>query len=439
MVTVQKKSTSSPQFSSAILMGLLLLVTGCNSGEAIQNVLSPDPQLSKSQDTTTDNPLLPSSETDNPSLTTTEETPETSNNPEESALISDLPPDFPPEIPIYPEAILETIELQDVETGTSIWRSQNEVEFIVSYYQEQFNQDTWEILQPFSSEPERESNTIIAHKNNLKVKVAILEQPQNEEFPTEIAIAYEPFDDSLSEELSPTTTETTTTPAIVKTGFSDLNETPELLQEAVTEVAALDILNPHSEAEDKKKFAPNEPITRREYARWLVTANNKYYGQSPGKKIRVASHSSQLAFKDITTNDPDFDIIQGLAEAGLIPSVLTGESEVLFRPDAPLTREDLLTWKVPLDIRKALPKASIENINESWGFQDTASISITGLRALFADFQNGDQSNVRRIFGYTTLFQPKKPVTRAEAAASLWYFGFQGDGITAKEALKVTE
>jgi len=40
------------------------------------------------------------------------------------------------------------------------------------------------------------------------------------------------------------------------------------------------------------------------------------------------------------------------------------------------------------------------------------------------------------VFGYTTLFQPKKPVTRAEAAASLWYFGFQGDGITAKEILE---
>ena len=58
------------------------------------------------------------------------------------------------------------------------------------------------------------------------------------------------------------------------------------------------------------------------------------------------------------------------------------------------------------------------------------------VRALYADFQNGDRANVRRMFGYTALFQPLKPVTRAEAAASLWYFGFQGDGITAKEVLK---
>ena len=155
------------------------------------------------------------------------------------------------------------------------------------------------------------------------------------------------------------------------------------------------------------------------------------------KKIRLATTSSELAFQDIKPNDPDFAAIQGLAEAGLIPSVLTQENDnLLFRPEAPLTREDLLAWKVPLDIRKALPKASIENIEDSWGFQDATNINTLSMRALFADFQNGDRSNVRRMFGYTTLFQPKKSVTRGEAAASLWYFGFQGDGMTAKEALK---
>jgi hypothetical protein len=86
-------------------------------------------------------------------------------------------------------------------------------------------------------------------------------------------------------------------------------------------------------------------------------------------------------------------------------------------------------------MRKALPQASIKALEESWGFQDAADINSTALRALYGDFQNGDRSNVRRIFGYTTLFQPKKPVTRAEAAVSLWYFGYQGDGITAREIL----
>ena len=86
-----------------------------------------------------------------------------------------------------------------------------------------------------------------------------------------------------------------------------------------------------------------------------------------------------------------------------------------------------------------MPTASVEAIKESWGFQDTANIDPAVLGALFADFQNGDRSNLQRVFGYTTLFQPKKPVTRAEAAASLWFFGFQGDGITAPELLKSQE
>jgi hypothetical protein len=45
-------------------------------------------------------------------------------------------------------------------------------------------------------------------------------------------------------------------------------------------------------------------------------------------------------------------------------------------------------------------------------------------------------ANIRRVFGFTTLFQPKKSVTRAEAAASLWYFGVQDQGLSAKDAVQ---
>ena len=336
--------------------------------------------------------------------------------------------------------------------GTATLRSQDDLESIVSYYQEQFGQNDWQIIKPFLSDSEEPDKTIISSKDNLKVKIEIIpQQPTNQPFPTRIAIAYKPFDDSLLAETTSELTETPTTEVTAETltteiaalspsYFSDLEEVPEQLRELVTQVAALNILTPNLKEGEIEKFAPNEPVTRRDYARWLVTANNKYYSQSPGKKIRLATSSSELAFQDIKPNDPDFGAIQGLAEAGLIPSILTQENDnLLFRPEAPLTREDLLTWKVPLDIRKALPKASIENIQDSWGFQDVTNISTLSMRALFADFQNGDRSNVRRMFGYTTLFQPKKPVTRGEAAASIWYFGFQGDGVTAKQALKVDQ
>jgi hypothetical protein len=96
----------------------------------------------------------------------------------------------------------------------------------------------------------------------------------------------------------------------------------------------------------------------------------------------------------------------------------------------------MLLWKVPTDTRQPLPTANLDAIKQTWGFQDAAKISPKAQQAILADYQNGDLSNVRRVFGYTTLFQPKRVVTRAEAAASLWYFGYAGDGISAQEVLK---
>jgi S-layer homology domain len=184
-------------------------------------------------------------------------------------------------------------------------------------------------------------------------------------------------------------------------------------------------------------FEPGKAITRREYARWLVAANNAIYTNVPARKIRPGTSTDQPAFRDVATSDPDFGAIQGLANAGLIPSSLSGDTgAVNFRPNSTLTREDLIAWKVPVDIRRSLPNATIESVKESWGFQDTAKIDPKALRAVLADYQNGDLSNIRRAFGYTTLFNPKKTVSRAEAAGVLWFFGAQGDGLSAKDALQ---
>jgi hypothetical protein len=139
----------------------------------------------------------------------------------------------------------------------------------------------------------------------------------------------------------------------------------------------------------------------------------------------------------VPATHPNFGAIQGLAEAGIIPSAKTGNATaVSFRPDAPLTRETLVLWKVPLDSRTALPGATAEAITATWGFQDAAKIEPLALRAVLADNQNGDFANIRRAFGYTTLFQPQKGVTQAEAVAALWRFGNQTEGISAADLLK---
>ena len=217
--------------------------------------------------------------------------------------------------------------------------------------------------------------------------------------------------------------------------FSDIEEVPEPFRDYIQDLAELEVL---SAVEGGDRFDPNKPITRREYARWLITANNTINASVSSKQIRPGSKTDQPAFQDVAVSDPDFGSIQGLAEAGLIPSKLSGDDTAIkFRPDAPLTREDLVHWKVPLDNRKALPTATIDQVKETWGFQDATKISPEALKAVYSDFQNGEKANIRRVFGFTTLFQPKKAITRAQAAASLWYFGFQGEGISATEALEI--
>lgn len=214
---------------------------------------------------------------------------------------------------------------------------------------------------------------------------------------------------------------------------SDLSQVSPEFQTYITDLTNLGAL----QLPNSQRFEPNKAVTRREYARWLVAANNLIYADVPARKIRLGASTDQPAFKDVATKDPDFGAIQGLANAGLIPSALSGESgAVNFRPDAPLTREDLIAWKVPVDMRRSLPNATLDAIKESWGFQDAAKIDPKVLRAVLADYQNSDLSNIRRAFGYTTLLSPKKTVSRAEAAAVLWFFGAQGDGLSAKDALQ---
>lgn len=218
--------------------------------------------------------------------------------------------------------------------------------------------------------------------------------------------------------------------------FNDLTDLPPAVVTNIQDLATLGIIT----AQSPGKFAPLDPITRAEFSRWLFQANNVFFANQPSKQIRAATPNAKPIFTDVPNGHPDFAAIQGLAEAGLIPSPLTNDpSATLFRPNASLTREDLLLWKVPLDQRGTLPKASLENIKETWGFQDAAKINPKVWPALYGDFQNGDQANIRRIFGFIILFQPQKPVTRAEAAAALGYLGNQTDGVTAQDALRNKE
>ncbi|MBD1930651.1 MULTISPECIES: S-layer homology domain-containing protein [Cyanophyceae] len=382
------------------------------------------------------------------------------NNPQNDKLAG-----FPAEIPIYLDAQVQEVRPATPDSGqgqTARFTTDAPSNSVLSFYQQQFQSNNWDLVS--ESETDGTENTLVARQNNLQVTVSVqsvsgTSNPtptptqsavgNNSDIATEFTISYSrdssvattPQGSNLKDIFTQPASENPA-PSTSSSVFTDINQAPQELRQYVEDLAALGVLTQESVGSKNNstasgQFEPNKTITRRQFARWLVAVNNQIYANNPGKQIRLASGSAQPAFQDIPRNNPDFSAIQGLAESGLIPSRLTGDATaVLFRPDAPLTRENLILWKVPLDTRSSLPTASVDAVKQTWGFQDAGKTEPKALRAVLADFQNGDLANIRRVFGYTTLFQPKKPVTRAEAAAALWYFGAEGEGISAQDALQ---
>jgi hypothetical protein len=432
------------------LAALLPLASCANSplGESLQRSLAADPQLEE-------NPVLFGG----------------AATPAENAAdaIVELPANFPAEVPRYPGAELVEVT-QPAPTGSSeavqtLWQTDDPLEQVRQFYQDAFTSEGWNLEQSgdgaiaavrdglqVTVTPEAEPSTGFtlqyAFTGNAITRLGSPDRPSNRPSNTndfdssdEIAAVPQPGEPDFIGPVPPPdfgTRSEAETPRTASQSFSDLDQAPEELRSYIEDLAALGVFSAN-EAESSE-FQPNQEITRRQYARWLVAANNAIYGDRPASRIRLGNGGSQPAFQDVPRSDPDFAAIQGLAEAGLIPSPLSGDATtVTFRPDTPLTRENLILWKIPIDTRQSLPSASLEAVQQTWGFQDAARIEPKALRAVLADYQNGDLSNIRRAFGYTTLFQPKKTVTRAEAAAVLWYFGIQGEGLSAADALQTEQ
>ncbi|CAA7059553.1 unnamed protein product [Microthlaspi erraticum] len=174
---------------------------------------------------------------------------------------------------------------------------------------------------------------------------------------------------------------------------------------------------------------PYDLCTRREFARWLVSASNALsrYSASKVYPAMYIENVTELAFDDITPEDPDFPFIQGLAEAGLITSKLsnhnissaeTQSSLFTFSPESALSRQDLLSWKMALEYRQ-LPEADSKKLYQLSGFLDIDKINPEAWPALIADLSAGENGITALTFGRTRLFQPSKAVTKAQAAVSL--------------------
>lgn len=407
---------------------LLVSCAGTPWGDTFQKALTPDPRLAAS-------PASPA-----PSAASN------SGQTSSQRMAIALPKDFPDTIPRYAQAQLRDVQTNGNATQT-LWESAEGGDRILSFYRDQLKAKGWQV----QDQPNGLTAELKTQKLSLKTQpqVDLSGSGANTQYLLQYqtgSLANSPAD-SPANSSNPSQNPSQNPPGTaIQANFGlagnaqgvKVTPSPNPAAPAQTLPQTQQLIAQLTQLGTLDGFNPNQVITRRQFARWLVATHNRLFDDKAAQQIRVVDRATKPIFADLPSQDPDFATIQSLAEAGFVPSPLAGDSTtVKFQPDQPLTRETLLLWKLPLDLRQPLPPATIQAVKETWGFQDAAKIEGRALKAVLADFQAGDSANIRRAFGYTTLLQPKKPVTQAEAAAALWYFGYQGEGRSAQDGLKL--
>lgn len=205
----------------------------------------------------------------------------------------------------------------------------------------------------------------------------------------------------------------TLTPASTQVSFTDINSDPG--QQAITDLAALGILESKSGT-----FSPNDPITRAEFVRWLVKADDVYFKDDRARQIRLA-HGMTSTFLDVRASDPDYPYIQGFANAGFA----IGVDAAHFAPEQPLTREQMIGMKASLDEGANIRPGDMSFLSEwlNGQFTDGVSISPRFANAIYEDASVRTTNNVARVWGAIKTFRPTEAVTRSEAAIAISEIG----------------
>ncbi|MGA1623514.1 MAG: S-layer homology domain-containing protein [Synechocystis sp.] len=159
------------------------------------------------------------------------------------------------------------------------------------------------------------------------------------------------------------------------------------------------------------RFNPGDPIQRDEFIAWLVKSYNALH-RTP---IPLSSRSIP-AFPDVSSSNPYFIYIQSAYDAGLITGFEDGE----FKPNDPLTREQMISLKSQLDSKgkdSRNPTQLRRYLQDTRGFNDVAEMGDQYLTYIAFDAGNGAGGrNFERLYGDTRVYAPKAAVTREEAA-----------------------
>lgn len=267
----------------------------------------------------------------------------------------------------FPKATLLSTQPQAGAPQTTVtrWQVAAPAIAIQQFYSQQFQQLGWQLTEQQVSD---QTITLKGRNSELDVTVTINTVPENNL--TMFTVAYTPVK----------STPATAAPQphlSAPQAFTDLDQAPAPLQPAIRDLAELGVLSTTGD-----RLQPNIPIRRGQFVRWLVTTYNRFYADRPARQIRLGSRNDTPIFQDVPRDHPDFPYIQGLAMAGFLPSPLTGDTSALFRPEAPLTRETLLQWKVPLDQQGRLSPSTIDRIQQTWGFKDSQRIAPPAINAV---------------------------------------------------------
>ncbi len=329
------KKTNHPAIQGIILTSLLTLLGSCGNSAALESLVAADAGLKgKTEQVSNQTNIEPSPEIDSSPISQPEAkgTNRQQNNdndpasatkkntgnssPQQSqadAEISPLVLNFPDTFPVYPQAELQKAESSKAKnSGTLIWTTSDNRKAVADYYQAELVANGWDIIKPFTIDPQPKIARAIAVKDELRVELSLSSFPnatKADRKDTKLSIVYSSLgqdipQSSISQETKPTQitqssepkSNTANVPNTTKPDdFDDLEQVPEQLQQPIKSVAALGILTPYTAKANVElaKFAPNEIITRGEYARWLIAANNRYYADNPGKKIYVAAQTNE--------------------------------------------------------------------------------------------------------------------------------------------------
>ena len=229
----------------------------------------------------------------------------------------------------------------------------------------------------------------------------------------------------------PQPTATESSPAVNKIAKSSggnligLEDTPSPNKEMIMDLKNLGVFDNLG-----KDFNLLEPITRGEYMALLYYANNAIRSQE--NHLRLAP-AFDPGFSDIDSSHPNYKYVQALANAGYS----VGYPDNTFKPDQPITREELIGTKVPLDIGTKEDRDNNEGEFSDYEQIDRKFKSDINWDIYFVVGEKG--SNTARAFGSIKSFKPQQPVWGYEAVATLWQFGTDFSGLEPETAIDPPE